>query len=46
MALLEEQVAAVAIAAAGLGEEDEFAIFARGDDGGVLAGISGIVWGG
>jgi GNAT superfamily N-acetyltransferase len=46
VALLEEQVAAAASAAAGLGEEQEFGIFARGDDGRVLAGVSGIVWGG
>jgi GNAT superfamily N-acetyltransferase len=46
LAVLEEQVAAAAIAAAGLGEEQEFGIFARGDDGRVVAGISGIVWGG
>jgi GNAT superfamily N-acetyltransferase len=46
LALLEEQVAAAAIAAAGLGEEHEFGIFARGDDGSIVAGISGIVWGG
>jgi ribosomal protein S18 acetylase RimI-like enzyme len=39
-------VAAAAIAAAGLGEEQEFAIFARGADGRVVAGISAIVWGG
>ena len=45
LALLEEQVAAAAIAAAGLGEEQEFAIFGRGDDGRVVAGISAIVWG-
>jgi len=46
VALLEEQVAAAAIAAAGLGEEQEFAIFGRSDDGRVVAGISAIVWGG
>jgi ribosomal protein S18 acetylase RimI-like enzyme len=46
LALLEEQVAAAANAAAGLGEEQEFGIFARGDDRRVVAGISGIVWGG
>lgn len=46
VALLEEHVAAAAIAAAGLGEEHEFGIFGRGDDGHVVAGISGIVWGG
>ena len=46
LALLEEQLAAAAIAAAGLGEEREFGIFARDDDGRVVAGISAIVWGG
>jgi GNAT superfamily N-acetyltransferase len=46
LALLEEHVAAAAIAAADLGEEEEFAIFARDDDGRVVAGISAIVWGG
>ena len=46
MALLEERVAAAAIAAAGLGAEQEFGIFARCDDGRVVAGISAIVWGG
>jgi GNAT superfamily N-acetyltransferase len=46
VALLEEQVAAAAIAAAGLGEEQEFAIFGRGDDGRIVAGVSAIVWGG
>jgi GNAT superfamily N-acetyltransferase len=46
VALLEEQVAAAARAAAGFAEEQEFGIFARGDDGRVLAGISGIIWGG
>ena len=46
VALLEEHVAAAAKAAAGLDEEQEFAIFARGDDGRVVAGVSAIVWGG
>jgi GNAT superfamily N-acetyltransferase len=46
VALLEEHVAAAAIAAAGLGDEQEFAIFARDDDGRIVAGISAIVWGG
>ena len=45
MALLEEHGAAER-AAAGLGEEQEFGIFARRDDGRVVAGISAIVWGG
>jgi ribosomal protein S18 acetylase RimI-like enzyme len=46
LALLEEQVAAAAMAAAGLGEEQEFGIFARDADGRVVAGISAVVWGG
>lgn len=46
LALLEERVAAAASAAAGLGGEQEFGIFARADDGRVVAGISAIAWGG
>lgn len=46
VALLEEQVAAAATAAAGVGEEEEFGIFAQGEDSRVVAGITGIVWGG
>jgi GNAT superfamily N-acetyltransferase len=46
VALLEERVAAAAIAATGSAAEQEFAIFARDDDGRILAGVSGIVWGG
>lgn len=46
VALLEQHVAAAAIAAAGVGAEQEFGIFARDDSGRVVAGISGIVWGG
>ena len=46
LALLEERVATAAIAAAGLGEDREFGIFVRDDDGRILAGVSGIVWGG
>ena len=46
LALLEERVASAAIAAAGLGEEQEFGVFAREDDGRMVAGISAIVWGG
>jgi GNAT superfamily N-acetyltransferase len=46
LAQLEAHVAAAAIAAAGLGEEEEFAVFARDDDGRIVAGVSGIVWGG
>jgi GNAT superfamily N-acetyltransferase len=46
LALLEDHVAAAAIAAAGLGDDQEFGIFVRDDEGRILAGISGIVWGG
>ena len=46
LALLEDRVAQAAIDAAGLGDDDEFGIFVRDDDGRVVAGISGIVWGG
>jgi len=46
VALLEEHVAAAAVAVSGLGEEQEFAIFGRDDDGHVVAGVSCIVWGG
>ena len=46
VALLEQRVAEAANDAARLGEEHEFGIFARDDDGHVVAGISGIVWGG
>ena len=46
LALLEQHVAAAAIAAAGVGDEQEFGIFVRDDEGRILAGVSGIVWGG
>jgi GNAT superfamily N-acetyltransferase len=46
LALLEDQVAAAAIAAAGLGDDQEFGIFVRDDDSRIIAGISGIVWAG
>ena len=46
LALLEERVSAAAIAAAGMGEDEEFGCFVREKDGRVVAGISGIVWGG
>jgi GNAT superfamily N-acetyltransferase len=46
LALLEEHVAAAAIDAAGVGDDEELAIFLRDDDGRILAGISGMVWGG
>ena len=46
LALLEEKVAAAAVDAADLGEEKELAVFVRDDDGRILAGVSGLVWGG
>jgi GNAT superfamily N-acetyltransferase len=46
LALLEERVAAAASAAAGSDDYQEFGIFVRDDDEQVVAGISGIVWGG
>jgi GNAT superfamily N-acetyltransferase len=46
LALLEQRVADAAIDVAKLGQEHEFGIFARDDNGQVVAGISGIVWGG
>lgn len=46
LAQLEEQVAAAATAAAGVRDPREFGIFLRDNDGRMLAGISGIVWGG
>jgi GNAT superfamily N-acetyltransferase len=46
LALLEDHVAAAAIAAAGAGDDQEFGIFVRDDQGEILAGISGLVWAG
>lgn len=46
VALLEQHVAEAATKAAGLDPERELAVFLRGQDGQVLAGISGITWGG
>src|SRR5438093_1481224 len=46
LATLEERVADAAMAVAGVDEEQEFAIFLRGDAGEILAGISGMVLGG
>jgi len=45
LALLEEKLAAAAVAAVGAGEE-EFGIFVRDDIGQIVAGASGSVWGG
>jgi len=46
LALLEEKLAAAAVAAAGVGDEQDFAIFARDDTGRIVAGASGSTWGG
>jgi GNAT superfamily N-acetyltransferase len=44
LALLDEAVAAAAVAAAGAGQEREFGIFVRDAGGRVVAGVSGIVF--
>jgi GNAT superfamily N-acetyltransferase len=45
LAMLEERLAAAAVAAVGAGDEEEFAVFVRdGDD--IVAGVSGAAWGG
>lgn len=46
LALLEENLAAAAVAAVGMGEEEEFGIFVRDDNGRIVAGTSGSTWGG
>ncbi|MET1003041.1 MAG: GNAT family N-acetyltransferase [Acidimicrobiia bacterium] len=46
LALLEERVAAAAIAAAGVGEDRAFGVFIRDDEHRIVAGISGMTWGG
>jgi GNAT superfamily N-acetyltransferase len=46
LALLEEELAAAAVAAVGVGVEEDFGIFVRDDDGRILAGASGSTWGG
>jgi GNAT superfamily N-acetyltransferase len=46
LALLEEKLAAAAVAAVGAGEEEEFGIFVRDDAGRIVAGASASVWGG
>lgn len=45
LALLEERLASAAVAAAGVGDEQEFGIFLRDDGGKVVAGASGSIWG-
>jgi GNAT superfamily N-acetyltransferase len=46
LALLEEKLAAAAVAAVGLGEEEDFGIFVRDGNGQIVAGASGSTWGG
>src|SRR5213596_2698036 len=46
LALLEERVAKAAVAAAGVGDEEEFGVFVRDEEGKILAGVSALVWGG
>jgi GNAT superfamily N-acetyltransferase len=46
LALLEELLAAEAIAAVGAGAEQEFGIFVRDDQQTIIAGVSGSIWGG
>ena len=46
LALLEERVAAAAVAAARVGEDRPFGIFVRDDEQRIVAGISGMTWGG
>jgi len=46
LAFLEERLVEAAVAAAGVGEEREFAVLARDDAGRITAGAFGTVWGG
>jgi GNAT superfamily N-acetyltransferase len=46
LALLEERVARAAIEAAQVGEDRPFGIFMRDDERRIVAGISGMTWGG
>ena len=45
LAFLEERMAEAAVAAVGVGDEEEFAVVVR-EDGRIVAGISAVVWGG
>ena len=45
LAFLEQRMAEAAISAADVGDEEEFAVLVRDDDR-VVAGASGIIWGG
>ena len=46
LALLEDKLAAAAVAAVGAVEEEEFGIIVRADAGRIVAGASASVWGG
>jgi GNAT superfamily N-acetyltransferase len=46
LALLEDKLAAAALAAVGAGGEEEFGIFVRDGAGQIVAGASGSTWGG
>ncbi len=46
LALLEEKLADAATEAVGAGDEHEFAVLVRDDDGEIRAGVSGTMWGG
>ena len=45
LAFLEERMAAAAVAAVGVGDEEEFAVVVR-EEGRIVAGISAVIWGG
>lgn len=45
LAFLEERLAEAAVSAAGVGDEQEIAVLVR-DDGRIVAGASGAIWGG
>ena len=45
LAFLEERMAEAAVAAVGAGDEEEFAVVVR-DGGQIVAGASGVIWGG
>ena len=46
LALLEDKLAAAAVAAVGAGDEEEFGVFVRDGAGQIIAGVSGSTWGG
>ncbi|HEY5248286.1 MAG TPA: GNAT family N-acetyltransferase [Dermatophilaceae bacterium] len=46
LGLLEDRVAAAAVAAGGVGSGQDLAVFVRDDAGTLIGGISGITWGG